>query len=446
MKIAILGRPNVGKSTLFNKLIGSRFAIAGDMPGITRDRKVAVADLFGFKFEVLDTPGVDTFARDSVAESMNDQSLQALKESDAVFLVVDSREGFTNYDREIATWLRNSFKKVGVRPVILLKNKCEGKNIENDFGAMGFGEGIAISAEHSIGFQDIYEAISALRLENSNLEELSENSAEENHLKVAVVGRPNVGKSTLINAIIGENRLLTGATAGITRDAIPLEWQFKNYKITLIDTAGQRRSSKIDEKIESMAVADAWKYIRRSNVIIVLMDIQHPFEKQDIAIARKAFDEGKIIIFGLNKSDKVDDYKKVQTEMQKIAEREFSQISGVPCVLVSALEKKGLHKLFETALKLYDGWNYRIQTSELNRWFQQAIAINPPPLVNGLPIKLKYISQTNTRPPTFAVFANRSEHLPTSYERYLINSLRKCFNFSGIPLRLFVRQRKNPFE
>ena len=442
MNIAIIGRPNVGKSTLFNKLVGSKSAIAGDMPGITRDRKIATADLFGLKFSVLDTPGVDTFAKTELAKSMNEQSFSAINESEVVLFVIDAREGITNYDREIADWLRSTFKKIGNRPVILLKNKSESRTAADNSSCLGFGDGIAVSAEHTLGFQELYEKILRIIPENTEISE----EKNENHIKIAIVGRPNVGKSTLINAIIGENRLLTGDIAGITRDSIPLEWQFKNHKITLIDTAGQRRASKVEENVESIAVADAWKYIRQSNVVIVLMDVQHPFEKQDITIARKVFDEGKIIIFALNKSDTIENFEKVQEEMQKRAAREFSQVPDAPCILISALEKKGLFKIFNIALKLYENWNSRVQTSQLNRWFREAIAVNPPPLVNGLPIKLKYISQTNTKPPTFALFANRSEHLPKSYERYLLNSLRKFLNFSGIPLRLFIRQRENPFD
>ena len=261
---------------------------------------------------------------------------------------------------------------------------------------------------------------------------------------VAIVGRPNVGKSTMINAIISEDRLLTGDQAGITRDAIAVNYIFKGRKFSIIDTAGQRRKSKVNEKIEETAVLDAWRYIKQANVVIVVMDIKNPFEKQDVTIARKAFDEGKIIIFALNKSDMVENPEKVAKEIEKRVSKEFAQLPGAKCLLVSAKEKKGLARIFNVALELINKWSVRIATAQLNKWFAAAIAKNPPPLVNGLPIKLKYISQTNIKPPTFVIFANRVEHLPKSYERYLLNQLRESFKLSGIPLRLFLRQRENP--
>ncbi len=442
MKIALIGRPNVGKSTLFNRLVGEKSAIVGDMPGITRDRKCVNANLCGLEFCVLDTPGVDTFSKTDLAKSMNEQSLSAIKESDLIFFVVDAVEGVTEYDKTIANWIRTAFKHHGNKPIILVCNKSEGNKTFDNFATLGFGEGIAVSAEHGLGLDDLYVALS----EYDFPEEKSEEITEEPPLKIAIVGRPNVGKSTLINAILGENRLLTGDEAGITRDAISLNWKFNNHPVQLIDTAGQRRKSKVEEKVEAVSVLDAWRYIKRANVVIVVMDIKNPLEKQDVTIARKAFDEGKIIIFALNKSDTESNPDEVLKNVEFRAEKEFAQLPKVPCLLVSALEKKGLARIFKTALKLYDAWTKRIPTSLLNRWFQATVSQNPPPLVNGLPIKLKYISQTNSKPPTFAVFANRAEHLPSSYERYLLNHLRKSFDLWGIPLRIFVRQRANPFS
>ncbi|MBO7454178.1 MAG: ribosome biogenesis GTPase Der [Alphaproteobacteria bacterium] len=440
MKIALIGRPNVGKSTLFNRLVGQKNAIVGDMPGITRDRKVVSADFFGIRIQVIDTPGIDTFSKDHLAKSMNLQSFAALSESDVVFFVVDAIEGVTEYDKSVATWLRKSFKQCGNRPVVVIKNKCEKPSTQIGVTQLGFGEGIAISAEHNLGFDGLLNAISDFDFPEEKI-----SGEEEIPLKVAIVGRPNVGKSTLINAIIGENRLLTGDKAGITRDSITLNWNYRGRKIFLIDTAGQRKKSKVQEKIENVSVSDAWRYVKQSHVVVLVMDIRHPLEKQDITIARKAFDEGKIIIFALNKSDIVPNAEEIQKDVERRAKYEFSQLLGVPCLLVSAKEKLGLSRIFNKAFELYDKWNIRIPTSALNRWFQWAVEKNHPPLVNGMPIKLKYISQTNTRPPTFAVFANRSEHLPASYEKYLLNNLRKSFDFDGIPLRIFIRQRKNPY-
>ena len=430
----------MGKSTLFNRLVGQKNAIVGDMPGITRDRKIIGADFFGIRVQVIDTPGVDTFSKDDLAKSMNLQSFAALSESDVVFFVIDAIEGVTEYDKSVATWLRKSFKQCGNRPVVVIKNKCEKPSTQVDVARLGFGEGVAISAEHNLGFDGLLNAISDFDFPEEEI--LGE---EEIPLKVAIVGRPNVGKSTLINAIIGENRLLTGDKAGITRDSITLNWNYRGRKISLIDTAGQRKKSKIQEKIENVSVYDAWRYVKQSHVVVLVMDIRHPLEKQDITIARKAFDEGKIIIFALNKSDIVPNAEEIQKDVERRAKYEFSQLLGVPCLLVSAKEKLGLSRIFNKAFELYDKWNIRIPTSALNKWFQWAVEKNHPPLVNGMPIKLKYISQTNTRPPTFAVLANRSEHLPASYEKYLLNNLRKSFDFDGIPLRIFIRQRKNPY-
>ncbi|MDR1236021.1 MAG: ribosome biogenesis GTPase Der, partial [Holosporaceae bacterium] len=339
------------------------------------------------------------------------------------------------------SWIRGAFKKVGNRTTILLKNKSEGKVFPQNPQILGFGDGIAISAEHNLGFDEIFEILSR----EPNFEEIDE-EPDDIPVKIAVVGRPNVGKSTMINAIIGEERLLTGDRAGTTRDSISLDWKFKNHRISLIDTAGRRRKSKIEEKVETISAVDAKKHIRLANIVVVLMDIQNPFEKQDITIAREAFDEGKIVMFALNKSDTVENPEKIKEEVERRAEKEFAQLPGAVCLLVSAKEKKGLIRIFTTALKLYDNWSRRISTGTLNKWFQAAIYQNPPPLVNGMPIKLKYISQTDCKPPTFALFANRSTHLPVSYERYLLNHLRKSFDFKGVPLRIFIRQSENPFK
>ena len=442
MKVALVGRPNVGKSTLFNRLVGQKKAIVGDLPGITRDRKYEKAELCGFRFSVFDTPGVDSIAKDDLSKAMNNQSLAAVSEADVVFFVVDAISGITEYDKEVARWLRSVFKKVGTKPVVVIKNKCEGRHTFEEIGVLGFGEEVAISAEHNLGFDSLYERLADLDLisEDDEIEEDDQTS-----LKIAIVGRPNVGKSTLINSIIGAERLITGDMAGVTRDSISLKWKFKGRDITLIDTAGQRKKSKVQNFLETASVSDAWKYIRQANVAVVLMDINNPFEKQDMTIARKAFEEGKIIIFAMNKSDTVADAKIIQQQIERRVKKEFAQLPGVPCLLVSAKEKLGLARIFNVAIELHDKWSQRISTSMLNRWFQAAINQNPPPLVNGMPIKLKYISQVGSRPPAFAVFANRVEHLPASYERYLLNHLRKSFGLDGIPLRIFLRQRENPF-
>ncbi|MDR1335072.1 MAG: ribosome biogenesis GTPase Der [Holosporaceae bacterium] len=452
MKIAIIGRPNVGKSTLFNRLVRQKLAIVGDVSGITRDRKTVAVDFYGIHIELLDTPGVDPFSRDALALSMNEQSFAALQESDIIFLVIDAIAGVTEYDKEIASWIRTALKKVGNRKIILIKNKSEAKKaVVDNSSSLGFGEGIYVSAEHNLGFDEIYAALAeeeekilCLEEEQSKRSAAHTAPATDEHLKIAIIGRPNVGKSSLINAIIGEERLLTGDQAGITRDAIALSWRFKNWMIYLIDTAGQRKKSKTTDAIESIAVLDAWRHIKQANIVVVLMDINAPFEKQDISIAMQAFNEGKIIIFALNKSDIVHNPDEILQSIRSRIPKEFAQLPDAPCLLVSAKEKKGLARIFNVAINLYDIWNKRISTGVLNRWLQTAIAQNPPPLVSGMPIRLKYVSQTNCKPPTFTIFANRVEHLPKSYERYLLNHLRKSLDFNGVPLRLFVRQRKNP--
>ena len=446
MKIAIIGRPNVGKSTLFNRLVGQKLAIVGDISGITRDRKYANAELFGLEFDLIDSPGVDPFSKNSLAISMNEQSTSAISESDVVMFVIDAVAGITEYDRAIASWIRSSFRKTGNRPVILIKNKAESKISRDDYDAFGFGEGVFISAEHNIGFDDIYSELLHYQGNFEKGTDANKAGKEDHRLKIAIVGRPNVGKSTLINAILGEERLLTGAEAGITRDAISVDWKFNNHTISLIDTAGQRRKSRVDDQLESTAVLDAWRYIRQANVVVVVMDIQNPLEKQDVTIARKVFDEGKIVIFLLNKSDTVENPKEIAKALELRLEKEFAQVPKICCLLSSGKEKLGLMRIFNTATQLVDMWSARISTGQLNKWFASTLAQNPPPLVNGMPIKLKYISQTNSKPPTFVIFANRSDHLPVSYERYLLNNLRKSFGLYGIPLRIFVRERSNPYN
>lgn len=461
LKIALIGRPNVGKSTLFNRLARKKIAIVNDAPGVTRDRKFAKVDLCGLMFDIIDTPGVDPISKNDLSQGMNRQSFEAVNESDIILFVIDSIQGITPHDVEIANWIRLAFKEIkSNKTVILVKNKSDGSIAPgNIYESLGFGGGIFVSAEHNSGIDEIYEKLAPLvEPLGSQIDENDGNNERcssiapltyENDIpmKIAIVGRPNVGKSTLINAIIGnEKRLLTGEMAGVTRDAIIIDWKFKNRNIQIIDTAGQRRRSKVEEKVESLSVADAWRYVKQANIVVVVMDIQNPFENQDLTIARKAHDEGKIIIFALNKSDTSDEPEKIAKEIQRRAQKEFAQLPNVPCLLVSAKNKLGLMRIFNVATELFDIWSQRISTGQLNKWFESVLANNPPPLVNGMPIKLKYISQTSTKPPTFAVFANRAEHLPASYERYLLNNLRDFFHFQSVPLRIFIRQRANPYK
>jgi len=442
MKVALIGRPNVGKSSIFNKLVGRRMAIVSEESGVTRDRKYGNVDLFGLQFDLIDTAGVDTQSKNDLAKAMNEQSLTAMKEADVVLFVIDALNGISIEDKSVAQWIRKSFKITGEKPIIVMKNKSESPKTTVYAEEFGFGEGIAVSATNGLGFDQLFEELNELapRFENDKKED------EVDAIKIAIVGRPNVGKSTLINAILGSNRLITGNQAGITRDAISINWTYRNRNFVLIDTAGQRKQAKVQERLESASVSNAWSYIRQAHVVVVVMDINMPLEKQDITIARKSFDEGKIVLFLLNKSDSVSDPEKIKENIKRRLIKEFSQLPTANCLIVSAKEKLGLMRIFNSIIELYDTWNKRIPTSLLNRWFQFAIKQNQPPLVNGMPIKLKYISQTNTRPPTFAIMANKANHLPDSYHRYLINNLRTSFAFDGVPLRMFVRQRENPFD
>lgn len=444
MKVALIGRPNVGKSSLFNKLVGRRVAIVSEESGVTRDRKYAAVDLYGLCFDLIDTAGVDVENKSDLAKSMNEQSLNAMNEADVVLFVIDAIEGVSNADKSVAQWIRKSFKITGEKPIVVLKNKSESPKTFACEEELGFGEGIAISATNGTGLDQLFNYLNELLSKVADNPEKKSEPIEQ--IKIAIVGRPNVGKSTLINAIIGSDRLITGNQAGITRDAISINWSFKNRDFLLIDTAGQRKRAKVQEHLESVSVLNAWSYIRQAHIVAVVMDINNPLEKQDITIARKAYDEGKIVLFLLNKSDSVSSPEQICDNMKRRLVKEFAQSSTAACLLVSAKKKLGLMRIFNTAVKLYDTWNKRISTGLLNKWFRFVIKQNHPPLVNGMPIKLKYISQTNTRPPTFAILANKARYLPESYSRYLLNNLRESFDFQGVPLRIFVRQRENPFD
>lgn len=446
MKIALVGKPNVGKSALFNRLVGRKSAIVSDEAGVTRDRKCSQASLFGLEFEVIDTAGIDLLSSTSLAAGMNQQTLLAIEESDVILFVVDVSEDISEYDKAIALWIRKYSKS---KPVLLVKNKTDKAKSHNDVMRLGFGDGIAMSALHNWGLEKIFEHLHEMEGESDTLSKVEGDSAtisasNSDSVKIAFVGRPNVGKSTMINAIVGENRLLTGDEAGITRDAISVKWKFGARELVLVDTAGQRKAKL--SHLEHIAVQDAWKNIARADIIFVTMDIRNSLEKQDLTIARKALNEGKVIVFLLNKSDMVSNAAEILETIKWRLSKEFAQLPDVPCLLVSAKEHKGLHRIFTTALSLHDTWSKRISTGQLNKWFQKAVANNPPPLAKGMPIKLKYISQTSIRPPTFTLFAGRAEALPVSYERYLLNNLRRNFKLGGVPLRLIVRKPHNPYD
>jgi GTP-binding protein len=439
--VAILGRPNVGKSTLFNRLVGRRLALVDDMPGLTRDRREGRARIADLEFRVFDTAGLEESAPASLAGRMQAQTGRALAESDVALLVIDAREGVTEADRHFALWLRKSGK-----PVVLVANKSEGRAGLAGVGEawqLGLDEPVAISAEHGEGLAELYQRL--LPFARTSAEEARENGGEK-PLQLAIVGRPNVGKSTLANRLIGEERLLTGPEAGITRDAIAVGWNWQGRPIRLVDTAGLRRRPRVEEKPEQLSVADALRTIRFAEVVILVCDALQPLERQDLAIARLVADEGRAPVLAASKWDKVADRASALERLRERAELSLPQLQGLAIVPVSGLTGFGLAALMAAALAAHETWNRRITTGDLNRWLSAMIARHPPPLAAGRPLRLRYITQVNTRPPSFALFVSRPQELPDSYRRYLVNGLRSDFDLSGTPIRLMLRKGGNPYR
>lgn len=442
MKIAIIGRPNVGKSTLFNRFAGKRLALVHDMPGMTRDRKETDGKLYDLKFKIVDTAGLADPDSSELTKRMFDQTKIAIAESDLVLFVIDAREGITPFDQELAGMLRREEK-----PVIVLANKCEGRNGEAGYAeAMGLalGEVIAISAEHGEGLYDLYETMEPYFSDFDKLED--DVAATDRPMKLAIAGRPNAGKSTLINRLIGEDRLLTADMPGVTRDAITVQWSYKDTPIDLIDTAGMRRRSRVDHSSEKLAVMDTQRSINFAEVVVLVVDSTCPFEKQDLTIAYDIVNEGRALVLALNKWDKVEDKSGLLKSIQEKLDNQLTQVRGIPCIPISAQHGRGLDKLMEAVMLMYSNWNRRISTGQLNKWLSFVVENHPAPAVNGRRIRLKYMTQAKTRPPTFAVFASQASQLPDSYSRYLINNLRKDFKLDGVPIRIFVRGGKNPYD
>jgi GTPase len=446
--IAIVGRPNVGKSTLFNRLVGRRLALVDDLPGVTRDRREGNAKLGDLEFKAIDTAGLEDAERDSLSARMQAQTAAAVTQADAVLFVVDARAGVTPADRAFADLVRKSGK-----PAILVANKSEGRaGVDGAFEAytLGLGDPVAVSAEHGEGLADLYDALRAAlpgaTVEHDEEDEDTEVAEpDERPIHIAIVGRPNTGKSTLINRLLGEERLLTGPEAGITRDAIAVDlaWQGKNFRIH--DTAGMRRRSRIDEKLEKLSVADTLNAIRFAEVVIVLIDAQAPFEEQDTRIADLVEREGRACVIAVNKWDTVEAEPGALSRLRASVDRMLPQIKGVPVVVLSAKTGNGLDKLMEAVMKAYAVWNRRLPTAALNRFLGDAISANPPPAISGRRFRLDYITQPKARPPTFVLFCARAEALPETYRRYLINGLRENFALPGTPIRLALRAKANPF-
>ncbi len=454
--LAIVGRPNVGKSTLYNRLTGRRTALVHDRPGVTRDRRSGEAELYDLNFQVVDTAGLEEAPPTSLAGRMHAQSELAVEEADVVLFVIDARSGLLPDDERFAAWLRRLNK-----PVILLANKCEGQIAEAmaaEAHRLGLGTPIAFSAEHGLGLGDLHDALAPLLADRGFGEEVdddlveaskaSANAEDDEHsgpLQLVIIGRPNVGKSTLVNRLIGEERLLTGPEAGITRDSIALNWEHDGQAIRLIDTAGLRRRGKIKESLERLAGADTRRSLRYAHVAVLLVDATQPLERQDLAIAESVVEEGRALVLAVNKWDLVSDQRATMAEIKRRIEQSLPRVKGLPVVTLSARTGRGVPKLLPAVVTLYKTWNRRIPTAQLNRFLADALAQHPPPAPQGRRIRLKYMTQAKTRPPTFALFANQADALPESYLRYLENGLRDAFDLYGPPLRLRLRSGRNPY-
>jgi GTP-binding protein len=442
--VAIIGRPNVGKSTLFNRLVGRRLALVDDRPGVTRDRREGEGRLGDIAFTVIDTAGLEQSAPESLSGRMRAQTEAAIEQADAVFFMIDARTGPIPADHAFADVARKSGK-----PIILVANKSEGTSGETgrlEAYALGLGEPIPISAEHDEGMSDLFDALRAVLPEHGNAESSDIAPDAAHSIRVAIVGRPNAGKSTLINRLIGEERLLTGPEAGITRDAIAVEHVWQNHKFRIYDTAGLRRRSRVDEKLEKLSVADALNAVRFAEVAVVLLDVANAFEEQDQRIADMVEQEGRAIVIAVNKWDLKDKTAGAIGALRDQAEEKLTQLKGVPLVAVSGLTGEGLDRLMQAIVDAYDVWNKRIPTSGLNRWFEHAVSAHPPPAVSGRSLRLNYITQAKSRPPSFVIFCTRADAVPDAYKRYLLNSLRETFDVPGTPIRLTLREKDNPYK
>jgi GTP-binding protein len=440
LKLALVGRPNVGKSTLFNRLCGKRMAIVHDMPGVTRDRKEAFGQLGDIPLKLIDTAGLEDKSKDPLMEGMKAQVLTALHEADVILFIIDGREGITPLDETFADLLRRSQK-----PILLLANKCEGKvgiqGVAEAWG-LGFGEPLPTSAEHGQGMDSLYEAL--LPYYKGPLGE-EEEETEIAPLQLAIVGRPNVGKSTLLNQLVGHERVLTGPEAGVTRDAISIDWDYKGHALRLVDTAGLRKRTKVIEKLEWLATSESFSAVQYAQVVILVVDATKALEKQDLHIASRVIEEGRCLVLALNKWDLISNKQELLLDLKERLSMALPQVKGIPLVPLSALTGKNKEKLLDAVLAIYEIWNRRISTSRLNRWLEEIVAHHPPPLVSGRRIKIKYLTQIKTRPPTFVLFCSKSTELPDSYVKYIINGMRDGFELLGVPIRFFVRSGKNPY-
>jgi GTP-binding protein len=446
--VAIIGRPNVGKSTLFNRLVGKKLALVDDRPGVTRDRREGDATLLGLDFRVIDTAGYEDEDPDTLPGRMRAQTTEAVREADVALFLIDARAGLTPLDEEIGRWLRSE-----TTPVILIANKAEGKAGESgilEAWSLGFGAPVPMSAEHGEGVVDLFEHLRPY-VEQDETEEIEEEAEGERMLKLAIVGRPNAGKSTLINRMLQQERLITGPEAGITRDSIAIDWQWKApdgevRPVRLIDTAGMRKKARVEDKLEKLSVADARRAIDFAEVVVLLLDGTRGLEAQDLRIADQVLQEGRALIIAINKWDVAEGQSALFNGIKAALEEGLSQARGIPLLTVSAITGKGIDQMLGAAFEAREIWSKRVSTGQLNRWFADAIEKNPPPAPGGKRIKLRYITQVNTRPPSFVIFGTRVDELPDSYLRYLTNGLRKELGFGAVPIRLVARPSRNPFD
>jgi GTP-binding protein len=450
--VAIVGRPNVGKSTLFNRLVGRRLALVHDIPGVTRDRREAEARLADLSFRVIDTAGLAEAAPETLEARMREQTAKAVAAADVVLFLVDARAGVTGLDHHFAQWLRRAEK-----PIIVVANKCEGgagqAGLLEAF-ALGLGEPIPVSAEHGEGMAGLYEALrrfappeAVVAPEKEEIEavraEAEEAAEAERPIRLAIVGRPNVGKSSLANRLLDEERLLVGPEPGVTRNAISVEWSYEGRPVVLIDTAGIRRRARVTGVLEKMSVEDALRAIAAVEVVVLVLDAQAMLEKQDLTIAQTVAEEGRALVIAVNKWDLVDKPQEKLRALRERLEASLPQFKGVTFVTLSALTGRNVDKLMPAVIAAYDSWNQRIPTAALNRWLAEVQEHHPPPAVAGRPLHIRYVTQVKTRPPTFAFFLNKPKELPESYLRYLANALREAFGFAGTPLRLVLRKGRS---
>ena len=442
--VAIVGRPNVGKSTLFNRLTGKKLALVDDMPGVTRDRREGEGQLGGLAFKIVDTAGLED-ARDASIESrMRQQTEEAIRIADVVLFMLDSRQGVTPQDEIIAKSLRR-----GDTPIILVANKAEGRAGITGIGeafALGLGDPVPLSAEHGEGLGDLFDALLPhIAPPDDGSEDAAEGEEGPERIHVAIVGRPNAGKSTLLNALLGEERVLTAPEPGTTRDAIAVDFPHADRILRLVDTAGLRKKARISDRLEQMAADDTLRVIRLAHVCVLVIDAVSVLDKQDLAIARWVVEEGRALVIAVNKWDAVADRQAVLTQLSDRLQTSLAQVTGVETVTISALKGQRLDTLLDAVLKAYDIWNKRISTGQLNRWLAAMQGAHTPPLAKGRSNRLRYMTQVKGRPPTFALWLSQPGELPESYQRYLINGLREPFGLTGVPIRLLLRGGKNPY-